>query len=144
MKLKEPLEVIMRKILIVSHDNLAQGMFNFLNMILGKQKNIDFINAYVDDITLEEKVNSYMDNNKNCEIIVVTDLYGGSVNNYFMENIDKYHLITGMNAVMLLTLSIKLDSNETTESIIEEAITSAKEGIIYCNKIQLDSNEDDF
>jgi len=134
----------MRKILIVSHDNLAQGMFNFLNMILGKQKNIDFINAYVDDITLEEKVNSYMDNNKNCEIIVVTDLYGGSVNNYFMENIDKYHLITGMNAVMLLTLSIKLDSNETTESIIEEAITSAKEGIIYCNKIQLDSNEDDF
>ncbi|MDF1494544.1 PTS sugar transporter subunit IIA [Caproiciproducens sp. CPB-2] len=126
----------MRKFLLASHGTLAQGMLDAVTLILGKLPNVGVMCAYSQqgyDLTKEiESVISSLDDGD--ELIVITDFFGGSVNNEWMRHLSGGHiyLVAGMNLCMLLELFC---SKEGVEQAIGQAITLSTTNMRYCNPL---------
>ncbi|MCI8292565.1 MAG: PTS sugar transporter subunit IIA [Hespellia sp.] len=127
-----------RKFLIATHSTFAQGIRNTLEMILGEQPSVSTLCAYTDGASdIESSVKKIVDSlEPDEELIIATDLFGGSVNNAFMNYISHphIHLIAGVNLPLLFEL---LTNSETlpAEELIENAVSNAKEQILYCNSL---------
>ena len=69
------------------------------------------------------------------ELIVITDIFAGSVNNEFVRFLSRphFHLLSGLNLPLIIDLLISA-GEENTEKLISEALISAKESIQYCNQ----------
>lgn len=126
----------MRKILIATHSNFAQGIKDALTFILGEQKKVMAMCAYVTqdfdiEVSISEVLNALSEDD---ELIVLVDLFGGSVSNTFSSKIndERLHIISGVNFPMLLELV--LNENEKTPEVIERAIESGRKGILYVNQ----------
>lgn len=118
----------MRKIVLASHGTMAVGMKNSLEMIAGKQECVDAIAAYVPGApNLQSSVEGAIAAlGPDDELILVTDLLGGSVNNELSEFRNRSHVfvVTGMN--LALVLGLVLGCADTTEELIQEAVDSAR------------------
>lgn len=142
----------MIKYLFASHGKLAEGVKNSLELIMGSQKNVYTFRAYAnDDNDVEKAIKHELATliTKNDSWIVVSDIFGGSVNNYLLENIKQYHyyLISGLSLPLALNLLTQI--NVKTKNIsqgIEKAIADSKRQIIFCNKklVNAQSNDNDF
>ena len=133
----------MNRILIVTHSTLAQGLYETLSFFMGKLDNVEYINAYVENndirTTFENKIQSYGDDN----VIVLTDIPGGSVNQIAMELMPKYgyHLVTGTNLSMVLELALK--QNELSNEEIKEIVDNSRNNVLYMNDLSIASTEND-
>ncbi len=135
----------MRHYLIASHGTLAQGFYDALNAIIGSKPEISIITAYVDNSEIKKLIEK-----KICligaddELIIMTDIFGGSVNNLCMEYLNRpnIHLIAGVN--LALIISIVISHDEDTKSMIENCIEEAKKNVIYCNDLTEPKGYDDF
>ena len=82
------------------------------------------------------------------DILVFTDLLGGSVNQEFVKQLKpNVHLITGMNLPVIMALLLQLENQELSESLITQAIEEAKNQIIYVNHFlqeTVDSEDDEM
>ncbi|MDR2163141.1 MAG: PTS sugar transporter subunit IIA [Clostridiales Family XIII bacterium] len=125
----------MRKIVIATHGHFAEGILSSVHMILGQTSGVETMNAFVDEgFDISAAVRSCVDSaGDDDELIVLTDMFGGSVNNEFMKYLGKpkYHLIAGVNLPLLLELyaSNDMDAGE----MIEHALNAASGSIQYCN-----------
>lgn len=128
--------IMKRKFLIATHGIYAKGICNAAELIMGKQNNIFTLCAYTDgNVEIKDKVKEIVSNIEEDEkLIVLTDIFGGSVNNEFMKylNDERIYLITGANLPLVLEL-ISSREDKSTEKIIEEAIDLSREQIKYCN-----------
>ena len=71
----------MRKILIASHSELAEGMKQTLKFFAGNQIDVSAICAYVDEESLQSKLDAFFEKvSDEDEVLIFTDLLGGSVN----------------------------------------------------------------
>ena len=141
----------MRKLLIATHGRFAEGISETLKFILGQTQNVDIICAYLEpDFDMDKVAKNQVDAlSEQDELIIAADLFGGSVANKFSEYIStgKVYVITGTNLPLLIELIGSLEDDRPIEEIIEEAIESAKEGIVNVNQVlgdALSSEEDDF
>lgn len=81
----------MRHFIISSHSHLAEGMVSALELIVGKIDNLSFYNAYTEEETgdnehFKEKIMREINSiPKEDDIIIMTDMFGGSVNNELLE-----------------------------------------------------------
>ena len=127
----------MQRLVLASHGYLAEGMKNSAQIIVWKSAKIYTICAYVKEgITLESQINELFDSfPEDDEMIVVTDIFGGSINNEFMIRAQEggYWLIAGMN--LPLVLSLWYETENLTEKQLETNISEASEGIVLCNKL---------
>ena len=91
----------MQRLVLASHGYLAEGMKNSAQIIVGKSAKIYTICAYVKEgITLESQINELFDSfPEDDEMIVVTDIFGGSVNNEFMQRLQNRRFWQKMAAV---------------------------------------------
>ncbi|MFL0252799.1 PTS sugar transporter subunit IIA [Clostridium neuense] len=128
----------MIKFLLASHGNLADGMYSSVKIIMGEQSNISTLCAYVEENFDLKKEVSKIINGLSCEdkLIVITDVFGGSVNNEFMTNLKNknIYLISGLNLPLVIELITNQD-NEDIDSLINRALESSKDSICYCNKV---------
>lgn len=136
----------MRYYLLLSHGTLAEGMKSSVELITGQQKNLYFINAYTNEHSdLYNEVSTFIKQNisQNDELLIFTDILGGSVNNTITEFIQnpQIHIITGMN--LPLILNILLEDNGDTHADIEESLQLAKENMQYYNNMIQNSNKSD-
>lgn len=137
----------MKKILLATHVSFARGILDTLQFILGEQESVEVICAYTEEVPdLTAAVKDYMEKLKpEEEIIVVTDLYGGSVNNCFMEYIERpgFYLIAGMNLPLLIELvtNMEMETEEQVRTAIENsgAAVDCKE---FYKRIRQDMTED--
>ena len=133
----------MNRILIVTHSTLAQDLYETLSFFMGKLDNVEYINAYVENndirTTFENKIQSYGDDN----VIVLTDIPGGSVNQIATELMPKYgyHVITGTNLSMVLELALRQDELKAEE--IEEIVNNSRSNVIYMNNFSIASTDND-
>lgn len=139
----------MRKILCISHGLLAQGMFDTANMIVGDYGNLEYYSAYVNgDEDVGEKIEEMIQENKNNELFVVTDIFGGSINNEWMKKIknrNNIHLIAGMNLAFLIELIVSVANEEIdAEELVRKAMQSATDSFIYCNQLTMNISTDEF
>ena len=99
----------MSKIILASHSNLAKGLKETLEYILPSVKEIIAIPAYIDDKPLHETIDDVLGNiNEDEQVIVFTDLMGGSVNQEFSKKIGRnnYFVIAGVNLPLLLNVCL--------------------------------------
>ncbi|MFV0380000.1 MAG: PTS sugar transporter subunit IIA [Anaerorhabdus sp.] len=137
----------MKHYIIASHKNFASGLYSALQAIIGNSANIEVICAYVDDEDIGVKIDKCLSKfSKEDEVIVMSDIYGGSVNNEFIKRIGKYnfHLVAGVNLSLAISLIIELPEKITREKIISK-VEASKESIKYCNdELLAKKNEEDF
>lgn len=143
-------EAVVLKIVLASHSNLALGMKDTVELIMGKQAQMSAIAAYIDDaVRFEDQLAQTIAPFKNEKILFITDLLGGSVNNLvsgLVKEHDDYFLITGMNLPLILELLSKSfeGSNAQIAKQLEQVVTNSLAGIQYLSFSEEENNEDDF
>ena len=129
------------KILVIGHGRFAEGIKSIANIIVGDLSEVTFMNTYVDDIDFHIELDNYFSENKN--VLVLTDLFGGSVNQAIIQYITKENIdvITGINIPLILEILI---SNTTGNNLdFRQIISSAKEQIVYVNDMLENLNNEE-
>ena len=122
---------------LLSHGTLCKEMYESLKLIVGDVSNFGYI-LQPEDGNLSEyegDLKSMLDEND--EILVLTDLMGGSplisLAKIYSANKSKYSghvkIVTGMNLGMLLEVNAKLDHLSLNE-LATDAVKAGKSGIV--------------
>ncbi len=139
----------MNQIILASHGELAKGMKDTLNMIIGNTESIKVFSSYRDEETsirdlIEEVIIENYDINK---IYILTDIFGGSVNNEVVDLMKKYskiNLISGMNLPLVISIAT---TDNISDELLDEFIKDSQSAIINCNKLLnkfIDRKEEDL
>lgn len=132
----------MNTFIIASHSIFAQGVYECLKFFKSDINNVHYLNAYVEDMEFEKSLRKLLESIEAENLIVLTDLPGGSVNivcNNLMKEYS-YHLISGINLPLALELIFQV--NVIEESTIRELIKTSQNQIVYMNEI-VDSVEEE-
>ena len=136
----------MRQFLLVSHGMFSKGIYDSVKIILGEQSNVKLLTAYVEPgVDVKDQVNELLSTiPEEDEVIVCSDVFGGSVNNEFMKHLNRknLHLVTGMNLPLLMTMF--LSQEEDVAQMIRQCVSEAKEGLIYCNDQVENVDDEEF
>lgn len=130
----------MRKLVIASHSTLAQGFKETLEFLTGQKGRVTALCAYVEsNEDIDEKVKHLLEENE--EVIVLTDMAGGSVNQKFFARIsEKVHVIAGLNLPLAMSILLQLDASELDlPALIEES----RQQIQYMNEELSQTIEED-
>lgn len=136
----------MRKFLFASHVWLAEGMKSSLELVLGPQEQVDVLSAYTEEPyniqnEIEKKLNALADGD---ELIVITDLFGGSVNNEFISAVagkKNVHLVAGLNLAFCVNIVVRKDDERDTPLLIREVLEEARQSLQYCNDPEKEKQE---
>lgn len=137
----------MKKIIIATHHKLAEGFKKTLNYIAPNTVDIIAINGYIDDEPIENQIEKALDQfDSNDQILVFTDLLGGSVNQSFAKTLEEKEikLVSGLNLPVLLTLAIQFNGNDLTDDDIRSALKDAREQLVYVNDALTEQDMDDM
>lgn len=134
--------------ILISHGKFASGLLAAIEIILGKRDNVYAIDMYVDDQTLEEKVNYIFSipNVTEDNTIILTDIFGGSVNQKVIKmfDLEKIKVITGMNLPLVLEL-LTLSDNQVNDDKLRSIVTDTRNQVEYVNDlISNQTFDDDF
>lgn len=115
----------MIKVFLSSHGGMAGGMQGSLNILLGGSENLTVFDAYLDESSVQEHLDSFYQNvQEDDEVLLCSDLLGGSVNQAMCLYLDRPHtrLVTGINLPFLISVMSEetLDDARLSE-IIEES-----------------------
>lgn len=133
----------MRKFLIATHGNFANGICQSLTMFLGEKQPFSTICAYVDDTSLEDQIVSFMNTvEQDDQLIILTDIMGGSVNQQMIRYLQRPNtfLITGFNFPLLLALSLLPD--DVTIDELRHLIEEARNSIYLMNDYKFVTTEE--
>ena len=136
----------MREILIATHEKYAEGIRAAAELILGPQPEVSVICAYTGEIELSRQLENYFSAcTSEDEVLVLTDLYGGSVNQACMQYTTRpgTHLVTGINLALLIQI-LTMDKEHIDIEGLRAAVEEAKNQIIYVNEVMKEMVTDDF
>ena len=127
----------MSQFIIATHSYLADGYKHSIKFFYTEVKNIHFINAYTEEKNnfveeLEKLLNEFKDE----QVTILTDLPGGSVNKESASLIKKYNcnVISGINLSLVLELVLSFDEVLTDETI-RAAVEQARSQIVFMNDL---------
>lgn len=139
----------MFKFVMATHGNFAKGIKESIRLIAGEFENLETLSCYTEENfnlnTEIEKILEY----KEGEIIVVTDVFGGSVNNAFIEKTAEnknLHVISGLNLPLMLELLGEQEEYTKAEDLIRESIKNTADAVHYGNDemaVSLENEEED-
>lgn len=134
----------MRKYLIATHGTFASGIKSSLGIIVGEIENLYLIQAYVEENkSLQNEIEEVAEQiGPDDELIVFTDLMGGSITNQILQYALKVNIfiVAGINLPLLLDIMLA-DSDIPILEVIETGIRNAKEQIVFVNKLINSSKE---
>jgi fructoselysine and glucoselysine-specific PTS system IIA component len=134
-----------RKFLIATHGTLASGMKSSLDIIIGAMEHVFLIQAYVDEnISVETEIKGILKQvNDDDELIVFTDILGGSITNQILQHAQRsnVHIISGINLPLVIEVMLA-DTDTLVDELIAAAIDNAKEQMVYVNKLLTAQNSE--
>lgn len=137
----------MRKFLIATHGTFAGGVRSSLEMIIGRQEHVHLIQAYVEENKgLEDELGLVLGGlADDDELVVFTDLLGGSVTNQVLRHAlkENVHIVSGFNLPLLVEVLLA-DSGEPVTEVLASAIQAARDQIVYVNDVVTSRQPDDF
>lgn len=137
----------MRRFIFASHHYLAYGLKDTVDFLTSAVKQIYDINAYVQDQEQDLEVivqDLFASFDEEDEVIVLTDLLGGSVYQKFYPYIsDRVHVICGMNLPLAMAVILAPDDQPFCEETLEHIIEECKHQIVYVNKLHPEMDGDD-
>lgn len=135
----------MRKILIATHGKYAEGLKNTAHLFVSEDYDITSISAYVSDLDFKDQLSLFFNSCKlEDEVIILTDISGGSVNRECMKYMSREHthIISGVNLALILEISF-IQSKYLNEETISDLIQKAQKSILYVNKLEAHYDEND-
>ena len=122
--------------LIVTHGNFGKELLKSSEMIIGKIDKVECISFELGDnyADLCKRVEDYIDKNGNENLIVFTDMYGGSPFNAvtkLMKSKNFFH-ITGINLPLFIDIAINKNTY-TMEEMADKIIKNGKKSIVFVN-----------
>ena len=137
----------MRRYLRASHGKMADGIRTTVEIIMGEQENLFCISAYTENCKdpmpeFQKVLGQYPKD----DIVIMTDLPGGSVNNQAMALMSesRVYVVTGISLPLVIGILMS-DMEEDTDKIIREAVAEAKEAMVDCEMVEGDAvEEEDF
>lgn len=135
----------MKHFIIASHKHLAEGFYSAVKAIVGEVERVYIISAYVDNTDVADQIETCMQSIPlDDDIIVMTDIYGGSVNTEFMKLMGKrdFHLIAGINLALIISIMVEIQGDVTREVLIEK-VNECRMALRYCNDDLVESNEEE-
>jgi fructoselysine and glucoselysine-specific PTS system IIA component len=135
-------------IILASHGKFASGILHSLELICGKNQSVIAVDCYIQEtFDLTETVDGLMEKYKQHEVIVITDIFGGSVNNEFLRYIHQpnFYLIAGLNLPLLIELTTQLQGGGAISTTIQQTLRNSKDMIQFCNEsVSADVEEEEF
>lgn len=128
----------MLKIFLSSHGRFASGIRSSCEILLGAQQNLTVFDAYVDNDTVQEHLDDfYKTVSTEDQVLLCSDLYGGSVNQSMYPYLQKPNtrLVSGVNMTFMMNVLCEEElSDERLEEILEESRS-------YLRRVNLETNE---
>ena len=128
----------MRKFLIATHGSFAAGIKSSLEMIIGSTENLYTIQAYTEgNKTITEELDAIMrEISEDDDLIIFTDLAGGSITNQVLQTALKknVYIVAGVNLPLLLDIVLS-DPETNINEVIETGIANAREQILFVNNL---------
>lgn len=130
---------------LLSHGKLSSGMKFTAEMIIGKTQNLHSIGMDPDEGVdkLLQDLKDLMAEHPESKFVLLTDLFGGSVNNRVYEQFQadpNVEIIAGMN--LSLVLELVLQPDVTSESV-RSSIELAKENMLYMRDVSMKGGDDE-
>ena len=132
----------MREMYIATHGRYAEGIISALNLLVGDDHGVTPICAYCGEIGSTAELAVRFDAiaqqaaSRGKELVLFTDMPGGSVNNTAVQMLVKYphvHVISGANLIMLMEFC--LSEQTDTPSRFQDAVTAASGAMQYMNEL---------
>lgn len=116
----------MLKFFLSSHGHLASGLKSSIDILLGSSDRLTVFDAYVDEKSLEEELNAFYSGvSGEDQVILLSDMYGGSVNSIMYTFLDRPNttLVAGVNLALVIGLIINEGplSREDIEHVVEQS-----------------------
>ena len=133
----------MNQFIIATHATLAEGFFQAVKFFSSAAENIEFLNCYVEHNEVERDLREMIEKYSDRNLIVLTDLAGGSVNQCAAKLMREYrfHLVSGINLALLLELIFTPDDLDA--QMIENTVEQAKCQMVYMNRSEAVAGDDD-
>jgi mannose/fructose-specific phosphotransferase system component IIA len=134
----------MNQFIIATHATLAEGFADVIRFFKADLENVQYINAYVESQEFEKEFRAALERVKGENIIVLTDILGGSVNQVAARLMGEfqYQLVTGINLALLLELVFIPD--DISEETLEQAVLRSREQMVYMNSFTLEEDEEEL
>ncbi len=121
----------MKKYLLLSG---KPGIVSIAENILGKQRYLEYVSikSGEGEYILNKKLNELISNIEIDNILVLSDIFGGSISNmclYLAEKREHIAVITGVNLPMLLK-SLTYRDRVSLEELVSLACNGGKDGIV--------------
>lgn len=127
-----------RKYLIATHGALAGGVQSAVEMIIGAAENLYLIQAYLDgNKQIGDQLKAVLEKiQPGEELIVFTDLLGGSVNNQVLNQAlrENVHVVSGFSLPLVIEIMMG-DPGTPIQQIINEAVDRARSQMVYVNPL---------
>lgn len=137
----------MRQIILASHGKMASGLAHTLQLIAGTSAPIHSLDAYSTNTPVADEVAAVLEPiGDDIELVILTDLIGGSVNQEFSKIIatrPRTTLISGMNLPLALSIALLPGDSPLDEATIRRCIADAQQGITYVNALDTSAGDDD-
>lgn len=138
----------MLKLFLSSHGHLASGMKSSVQILTGNTDMITVFDAYITQESVEEKLDEFFAQvTDEDQVVLLSDLYGGSVNQVMMRYLDHPNtmLVAGVNLAIVLELAVRQSVTESElNEIVEQSQTMLR---VVKNGVateEADSQEDFF
>ena len=136
----------MLRIFISSHGHFASGMKSSVEILMGPNPRITVFDAYVDQYSVQEHLDEFYSTvEPDDQVLLLSDLYGGSVNQVMYTYLTKPNttLIAGVNLALVLELSVKEEIDpEDLEALVEQSRSMLR--IVPLDTSDQEEEHDDF
>lgn len=137
----------MRQFIIASHAHFAAGINESVSLLSGERDNVRTLSMYVDgNNDLAAAAAKMLDETpEGDDLVVCTDLFGGSVNNEFTSIVQRRpntYLVTNMNLPLLIQLLFAEEGRDTAE-VIREICAADDTRVKFVNDLIEDIEDDE-
>ena len=132
------------RLLLGSHGHLASGMATAVEILAGPQPHLTILDAYVDQRNIDEELKAYFASVPSEEtVVMLSDLYGGSVNQKMYLYLERPHtyLIAGVNLALVLELCMQSEVSLTTLHQLTEQSRQLQRVVFYDEAPELEDGE---
>lgn len=136
----------MLKLFISSHGHFASGIKSSVEILMGPNPRITVFDAYVNQDSVQEHMDAFYETvEPDDQVLLLSDLYGGSVNQVMYTYLTKPNtaLIAGVNLALVLELAVKEEIDpEDLANLVEQSRTMLR--IVELDTSAQEEEHDDF
>ncbi len=136
----------MLKLFISSHGHFASGIKSSVEILMGPNPRITVFDAYVDQTSVQEHLDAFYETvSPQDQVLLLSDLYGGSVNQVMYTYLEKPNtrLVAGVNLALVLELAVKEEiSDEELSKLVEQSRTMLR--VVELEKGEVKEEDEDF